>query len=93
MSPVVSPNPPKLSIQAASLTVRLQVAAAPLHHSRHLPVDGVEAELVLGPAFRTRLLQLQLGRVGQLQRLKQSGLALHQVGDGVHRQAALQGGG
>lgn len=78
---------------AASLTVRLDVTAAPLHHSRHLPVDGVEAELVLGPALRSRLLQLQLGRVGELQRLQQSRLALDQVGDRVHRQAALQGGG
>lgn len=67
------------------LTVVLDVTAAPLHHPRHLSVDGVEAELGLGPPLRARrLLQLQLGWVGELQRLQQSRLALYKVRDGVH---------
>lgn len=74
------------------LTVSLDVTAAPLQHAGHLPVDGVEAQLGLGPSLRgARLLQLQLGRVRELQRLQQARLTLHEVGDGVHRQAALMG--
>lgn len=71
----------------------LDVAAAPLQHPGHLSVDGVEAELGLGPPLRRaarRLLQLQLGRVGELQRLQQAGLTIYEVGDGVHGQTALQ---
>lgn len=34
------------------LTVGLDVTAAPLQHPGHLPVDGVEAELGLGPPLR-----------------------------------------
>lgn len=71
----------------------LDVAAAPLQHLGHLSVDGVEAELRLGPPLRRaarRLLQLQLGRVGKLQRLQQARLTIYKVGDGVHGQTALQ---
>lgn len=80
----------------ARLTVGLNVTAAPLQHSRHLSVDGVEAELGLGPPLRRaaattrRLFQLQLGRVGELQGLQQAGLTVHEVGDGVDWQTTLQ---
>lgn len=82
------------------LTVGLDVTAAPLQHLGHLLVDGVEAQLGLGPPLRRasassassarRLHQLQLGRVRELQRLQQARLTLHQVGDGVHGQPALR---
>lgn len=67
---------------APCLTVGLDVAAAPLQHPGHLSVDGVEAELGLGPPLRRatatrRLLQLQLGWVRELQRLQQARLTLH----------------
>ncbi len=72
------------------------MTAAPLQHPGHLSVDGVEAELSLGSPVRRApaarwLLQLQLGRVGELQRLQQAGLTLYKVGDGVHGQTTLQG--
>lgn len=78
---------------ACLLTVVLDVAAAPLQHPGHLSVDGVEAELGLGPPLRRaarRLLQLELGRVGELQCLQQARLTIYEVGDGVHGQTALQ---
>lgn len=62
----------------------LDVIAAPLQDSGHLSVDGVEAELGLGPALGRRLLQLQLSRVRELQRLQQARLTLHEVRDAVH---------
>lgn len=76
------------------LTVGLDVTAAPLQHPGHLPVDGVEAELGLGPPLRRAgwLLQLQLGRVRELQRLQQARLTIYKVRDGVHWQTTLQGG-
>lgn len=68
----------------------LDVTAAPLQHARHLSVDGVEAQLGLGPPLgRAHLFQLQLGRVRELQRLQEARLTLYKVRDGVHRQTAL----
>lgn len=70
-----------------SLTMVLDVTAAPLQDTGHLSVDGVQAELCLSPSLRRaaawRLHHLQLGRMGELQRLQQSRLTLHEVGDGV----------
>lgn len=64
-----------------SLTVSLYVAAAPLQHTGNLSIDGVEAQLGLSPPPGTccSLLQLQLCRVGQLQRLQQAGLTLYKI--------------
>lgn len=68
-----------------SLTVSLDVAAAPLQDARHLSVDGVEAQLRLSPPLGgTGLFQLQLRRVRELQRLQQARLTLYKVRDGVH---------
>lgn len=75
---------------SGSLTVSLDVTAAPLQHTRHLSVDGVEAQLGLGPPLgRADIFKLQLGRVRELQRLQQARLTLYKVRDGVHRQTAL----
>lgn len=83
-----------------SLTVSLDVTAAPLQHPGNLSIDGVQAELGLGPpvpsraaaaAATRRLLQLQFGWVRELQCLQQARLTLYKVGDGVHRQTTLQG--
>lgn len=84
-----------LQMSDPGLTVVLDVSAAALQHPGNLPVDGVQAELVLGsgsgsPFRGALLLQLQLCGVGQLQRLQQARLTLHQVGDRVHRQPALK---
>lgn len=76
--------------RSASLTVSLDVAAAPLQDARHLSVDGVEAQFRLRPPLgRAGLLQLQLSRVRELQRLQQARLTLYKVRDGVHWQTAL----
>lgn len=76
----------------ARLTVGFNVATAALQNLRHLRVERVEAQPALAPALRRAAavhLQLQLGRMGELQRLQQAGLTVHQIGDGVDREATL----
>lgn len=70
-----------------ALTIFLQVLAAAVQHTRHLSVDGVQAEL------RVAHLLLLAGRLhghGQLQSLQQTRVTVVQVSDAVHRHAALQ---
>ena len=77
----------RLCTSASELcTIFFQVLAAEIHYPRHLPVNGVEAELfvlVLLPAAG------RLVRPGELESLQQPRLVVIQVGDAIHRHSTL----
>lgn len=54
---------------------------AAVDHPGHLAVDGIEAQPFVPVLL---LFARRLGGQGELQRLKQAGLVVVQVGDGVH---------
>lgn len=60
--------------------------AAKIHHSRHLPVDWVQAELFLSPLPPAEgCLHWQR----QLEGLQELGLVVIEVGDAIHGHSAL----